>query len=259
MKALRGLLVSFIASDDKLGWLRTKSANRIDAIDHRLAWRRFRRELKRQHEINLAFDRRHGTDTAGEVNLSETGVSAQDAARGHLVYRPVWEADFHGALGGLGIDFSGYTFIDIGSGKGKLLMLASDYPFARIVGVEFSPGLHAIAVANLARYASTSQRCRDLESTQCDALHYSLPDGPLVCLLFSALDRGTMQAFLVRLDRDVAVRDDPVFLLFGSLRRVAELKQSIPPFANLRLVHEDRKLMTFANAAARQVKQGRTA
>ena len=38
-----------------------------------------------------------------------------------------------------------YTFLDIGSGKGRVLMLASDAPFRHIVGVELSPALTAIA------------------------------------------------------------------------------------------------------------------
>ena len=245
-----GLLAAFRDSSDKLAWLRTKIANRIDAIDHQLTWRRFRRELTRQHAINLAFDRRHGVDTAGAVAPAQTGLSARDAERGHIVYRPVWEADFHAALGAAGIDFDGYTFLDVGSGKGKLMLLASDYPFARIVGVEFSPGLHEIAEANVARYSSPGQRCTNFECVLGDALDYSLPEGPLVCLLYSALDRETLRAFLQRFDREVATRKEPVFLLFGNLRRVGEFDRSIPPLDSLRLVKGGRKLMVFANAPA---------
>jgi hypothetical protein len=245
------LLASFAHADDKLAWLRTKIANRIDAVDHQLTWRWFRRELKRQHAINLAFDRRHGVDTAGEVALSDAGLSPEAAARAHHVYRPDWEANLHDGLRALGVDFDGYTFVDIGSGKGKLLMLASDYPFARIVGVEFAPALHAAAEANLARYASPKQRCANLETVFGDALDYRLPGGPLVCLLFSELERSAMQAFARRFDREAGARDDPAFLLFGSMRRVGEFRRSIPEFRNLRLVKDSRRLMAFANGAAR--------
>ena len=171
---------SFTTANDKPQWIANKIATTLYTVDQRRMWRRFGKELRKQQLVNQAFDRRHGTDTAGEIDLVETGVSAEDAARGNAVYRPVWESDFRAALVALKTTFDGFTFIDIGSGKGKLLMLASDYSFAKIIGVEYSPGLHAIAQNNIARYRSPTQRCNALESILGDALKYRLPEGPLV-------------------------------------------------------------------------------
>ena len=44
------------------------------------------------------------------------------------------------ALDTLG-DIAGYTFIDIGCGKGRPLVVASEYPFARILGCDISAEL----------------------------------------------------------------------------------------------------------------------
>lgn len=44
----------------------------------------------------------------------------------------------------LPLDFEEYTFIDLGSGKGRALLIASEYPFRAVVGVELSPKLHAL-------------------------------------------------------------------------------------------------------------------
>jgi tRNA G46 methylase TrmB len=38
-----------------------------------------------------------------------------------------------------------FAFIDMGSGKGRALLVASEFPFARIVGVEISRELSGIA------------------------------------------------------------------------------------------------------------------
>jgi len=46
-------------------------------------------------------------------------------------------------------DFHDFIFIDLGSGKGRTLLMASDYPFRRIVGVELLLALHQIAQENL--------------------------------------------------------------------------------------------------------------
>src|SRR6476646_1262783 len=47
-----------------------------------------------------------------------------------------------------------FTFIDLGCGKGRVLLMASDYPFQKIVGVEFMPDLVGAAQKNIAGYSS---------------------------------------------------------------------------------------------------------
>jgi len=49
-----------------------------------------------------------------------------------------------------------FTFVDLGSGKGRVLLMASHYPFKRIIGVEFIPELHQVAQENIRKY--TEQR-----------------------------------------------------------------------------------------------------
>jgi hypothetical protein len=49
-------------------------------------------------------------------------------------------------------DVSGYTFIDMGSGKGRMLLLAAEPPFRRIIGVEFASDLDALARSNVKTY-----------------------------------------------------------------------------------------------------------
>ncbi len=46
-----------------------------------------------------------------------------------------------------------FTFIDLGSGKGRVLLMASEYPFQKIIGVEFMPELHRAAQKNIAGYS----------------------------------------------------------------------------------------------------------
>ncbi len=53
------------------------------------------------------------------------------------------------------------TFVDIGSGMGRVVLIASRLPFKQVVGVEISPALHEIARENLATYDRAVQRCRE--------------------------------------------------------------------------------------------------
>ncbi len=91
------------------------------------------------------------------------------------------------------VDFRDFTFIDLGSGKGRTLLMASDYPFRRIIGVELLPSLHKIAQENLRLYKSKTQKCFALESICGDATDFPLPADPLVIFLFNPFPESGMR------------------------------------------------------------------
>ena len=76
-----------------------------------------------------------------------------------------------------------HLFIDFGSGKGRALLLASELPFKKIVGIEFSPPLHEIARANWRNYLSATQRCKAVELLCLDVVEYAIPPEPAVMCL----------------------------------------------------------------------------
>jgi predicted RNA methylase len=109
------------------------------------------------------------------------------------------------AWSSLGIDPDGYTFVDLGSGKGKVLLLAAALPFRRIIGVEFSPLLHEIAVRNIARYLGPV-RCTP-ESICIDARDFEFPPGPLVVFLYNSFVDEVLSTVMANLER--SLREDP--------------------------------------------------
>jgi hypothetical protein len=245
---LRRVLGSFFQADDKLRWISTKVENRR----RHYLWVKFEKRLKHEQLINEAFDRRHGTDTAQEVSLIDAGVPADQSGRGNVVYRPDWESEFHASLAALDISFDGFAFVDIGSGKGKLLLLASDYPFARVVGIEYAPRLHAIAQENIARYRSSRQRCHALEAVLGDALTYRLPDGPLVGYIFNAMDATSTKALMEHVDDELGSRAEPAFVVYRNARHVRENADGFASVRKLRRLKSDANLLVFGNAAAQQ-------
>jgi len=92
---------------------------------------------------------------------------------------------FEQIMQALPIRFEDFIFIDLGSGKGRSLMLASDYPFRRIVGVEYLPELHRSAELNLGRYSGENQKCRRIECVCQDARDFEFPDEATVLYLFN--------------------------------------------------------------------------
>jgi len=107
-----------------------------------------------------------------------------------------------------------FTFIDLGSGKGRVLLMASDYPFKRIVGVEFTPNLVSTAEKNIAGYFSDRQRCRKIETLCMDARDFQFPSGPLVVYLFNPFSESTFAQVLENLRRSLEQSPRPVYIAY---------------------------------------------
>lgn len=162
------------------------------------------KRVGRQFQQHI-FDRLSGTDTAG-ITADPTG---QGKASGH-VYEATGPIAFRRLISKVHDDLSDFTFVDVGSGKGAVLLYASHRPFRQVIGVEHAPALHQIAVRNIATYSSRRagrMRCSNVVSILHDATTYEWPSGPLVVYLFSPVPREATEQILSNLERSLA--DDP--------------------------------------------------
>jgi hypothetical protein len=134
------------------------------------------------------FDADHGVVTEALVflgDLDPEAVGPGIALATH--YEPTPVADFKSLMASLPFGPGGSTFVDVGSGMGRVVMLASQLPFKQVIGVEISPALNAIARDNLAAFNVADQRCRDVRLVRGDALSYRFPRGNLVAYLYNPL------------------------------------------------------------------------
>ena len=154
------------------------------------------------------------------VNTTSGAVGWRERLLGifHSPYQPTENALFHEMIDALAqhtsLDFAKFTFVDLGSGKGRALLMASDYPFGRIVGVELLPALHQIAEQNLTRYHSDSQKCFALESVCADATTFPLPAGPLVVYLFNPFPESGLRRAMANFGRDLDRTPRPAYVLY---------------------------------------------
>ena len=107
-----------------------------------------------------------------------------------------------------------FTFIDLGSGKGRVLLMASEYPFKRIIGVEFMPESHRAAEENIARYASERQQCRQIQSICMDTRDFEFPEGPLVVYLFNPFSESTFAQVLENLRQSIEQASRSVYVAY---------------------------------------------
>ena len=112
------------------------------------------------------------------------------------------------------LDFRDFVFVDMGSGKGRTLLMASDYPFRRIVGVELLPALHQAARENLSKYRSESQKCFALETICADATEFAFHAEPTVLYLFNPLLESGLRHVIANLERSLQAHPRAVYVLY---------------------------------------------
>jgi cyclopropane fatty-acyl-phospholipid synthase-like methyltransferase len=150
------------------------------------------------------FDTSRHVQTSGLVQRPRAAGQIVGEIRDSHMYGPVRVANAHAALRDLPLtDYSKYTFIDVGSGKGRVLFVAAEYPFRKVMGVEFSNALHDDAVANLKRYKFPRRRCTDIEPVHADAREFEFPNDNLVIYLFNPFGDEVMERMLENLERSL--------------------------------------------------------
>jgi SAM-dependent methyltransferase len=137
------------------------------------------------------FDKRHGTDTGGYLSPEDlvTGQANDAQNYGYSAIAPSvfraaierWRETLPAVAGRL----EAYTFVDVGAGKGRVLLLASELPFRKIVGVELHPRLAQAAEQNVERWRRTSRSKSSIRVVQQDALKFQWPRPPLLVYLYN--------------------------------------------------------------------------
>ena len=164
------------------------------------------------------------------VNTTSGAVGWRDRLLGvfHSPYQPTDRDLFQEMMKVLAehIDFSQFTFIDLGSGKGRTLLMASDYPFRRILGVELLPSLHEIAKQNLEKYRSESQRCLTIESVCADATTFVPPVEALVIYLFNPFPESGLRRALRNLETSLSEHPRPIYVVYHNPQLESVLKET---------------------------------
>jgi SAM-dependent methyltransferase len=155
------------------------------------------------------------------VDTTGATVGWRDRLLGHFhsPYQPTEPALFREMLASLiqaspKLDFREFSFIDIGSGKGRALLLAADYPFRRIMGIELLPALHRVAQKNIKKYKSDSQQCFAIDCLLGDASEFGFPPEPTVLYLFNPLPESGLAKLVSNLEHSLREHPRPVFVLY---------------------------------------------
>ena len=155
-------------------------------------------------------------DWENRVNTTSGTVGWRERLLGlfHSPYQPTEPILFQEMMASLPIEFEQFTFVDVGSGKGRTLLMASEYPFRKIVGVELIAELHHAAEENIREYRSPAQRSRQIECVLADARNYEFPAGPLVLYFFNPLPEGALCVVLQHLEKSMSDSPRPLWVVY---------------------------------------------
>ncbi|MEO6815174.1 MAG: class I SAM-dependent methyltransferase [Edaphobacter sp.] len=113
-----------------------------------------------------------------------------------------------------------YTFIDIGAGKGRAMLVASELPFRQVIGIELNPAMAAIASQNIGYWQqahaadTTAQRLAPMQLLQQDALTFDFPTTPTLVFLFHPFEAPVLKQLLRRIETQFAKRAGTLDILY---------------------------------------------
>jgi predicted RNA methylase len=186
-------------------------------------------ERRRSRFGDIDYDCDHAVDTTwARLPIS---VRLREVFSERL-YQPTVEEEFAEIMQHLAtVDFETFTFIDLGSGKGRALLLAAMYPFVHIVGVEVQPELDTIARQNIECFHESGQQCHSIESVCVDAREYHFPLTDLVVYLFNPFPDYVLREVLTNLVASARRTPRSIVVLYNApfekqeFERIPELRQ----------------------------------
>lgn len=187
-------------------------------------------------EQDHSFDRPFGTDTAGSVQTDQLGIEDGERREQAILYLPSPPRVTRWMLDHVGIEPRETAFVDLGCGKGRVLLVASERPFQRVVGVEISRELAAIARRNIDLYRART--CRDVEVVNTDATQFAFPDANLLIHLYHPFEVSVTDAVLAQLERSLQRRPRRVTIAYltyaAAVPSIEELFARYPRYQRVR-------------------------
>jgi len=163
----------------------------------------------------MDFDRDNMVDTTRANVPFRTQLAI--ALTGHAYYASEPYL-FEQMMQALPVDFDRFTFVDLGSGKGRALMMAAGYGFRKAIGVEYIPALHRAAQQNIRKFAEEHRDLNtQLESLCMDARDYQFLAEPLVLYMYNPFPEPVFVAVLNKLRQSIEECRRPVIIAYRFL------------------------------------------
>lgn len=182
------------------------------------------------------FDLRYDVDTSGLIgggdlrsghrhDVFNTAYYGMAPSRFRTVMQR-WIADeTHGAI-------DSYSFVDLGCGKGRAVLMASEFGFGNVVGVELHASLAKTAEHNVAVWTAAGRSASPIRILCQDAADFTFPDGACLLYLFHPFAAPVLARVIERIDVEFACRQGMLDVIYFN-PEAGELLDLHPGFQRL--------------------------
>lgn len=172
------------------------------------------RKIHYHFSADRRFDIKQGVDTCGFKSVSDLDIhNSLKSISCH--YEPSSVKLVRSMLKSLPIDHSKFTFIDYGSGRGRVLLLASEYPYEKIIGVELAQSLHMTACKNITKWKSKAKQCNNIKSLNMNAVEFELPANPLVLYFFTPFIESAFDSVVNKILEQLKNNRYPIYIIYS--------------------------------------------
>jgi SAM-dependent methyltransferase len=168
------------------------------------------------------FDTLHGTDTSGLLFAKDLIPGSKYEPGELTAYYGVAPTILEGVVDhwlqrtSPANSIERYTFLDVGAGKGRAVLLASQYPFAAVEGIELNADLADIAKKNIALWLRDPDAAPLAPITlhNADATTHPLPDTPTLAFLFHPFEAPVLRSFLQHVEAQLTLHPQAFDLIY---------------------------------------------
>lgn len=159
-----------------------------------------------------AFDSKYGIRTIGRQKPNPNNIEGNNSSSGKE-YQGYSYYLFRKFMKQLPVNFSESVFIDFGSGKGRVLIMATEYKFKRVIGIEYAEDLFLESEINV----RSTKVCSDtIEIEHADAVNYQIPNDANVFFFFNPFDEEIMESVLNNIDESKVKIPRDMYVVYTS-------------------------------------------
>ncbi len=158
-------------------------------------------------------ERWHDERSAASISFDEA-LGVQTARWTLAGYQPTPPETFEALMAAIPTPRDGATFVDVGAGKGRVLLLAARHPFQRVLGLELDSKLVDIAQRNVRQASDPKRRVDDVTILHADATTAPWPLGPLVVFLYNPFAGPALSQMLDQLEASLEEHPRPCVVAY---------------------------------------------
>lgn len=168
-------------------------------------------------ELGKRWDKKYNVNTRGQIDLDQVDVVGNNKSEGHPIVS-ISPRTFTFLSRYFPRDRNNYTFIDIGSGKGRSLLMAQKYGFDKIIGIEFAEAICLMAKDNIRHFRHGKDRASSCRVIHLDATQYEYPLENLVLFFNNPFSPNVWEKIIPMIE--ASLQEKPrkiIFIMAGSV------------------------------------------